>query len=78
MSGISVPNVRNIRAQCPEYLCAMSCEGVRADHIPDRVNQFGTVGVMSLRPVVACTGLPKDEVVWPDGLAKGARADDVH
>ena len=56
----------------------MSCEGVRADHIPDRVNQFGTVGVMSIRPIIACTGLPKDEVVYPEGLAKGARADDVH
>ena len=48
----------------------MSCEGVRADHIPDKVNQFGTVGVMSIRPIIARTGLPKDEVVWPEGLAK--------
>ena len=29
-------------------------------------------------PVVACTGLPNDEVAWPEGLAKGARTDDVH
>ena len=48
---------------------------------------------MSFRPVVACTGLPKDEVVYPsvactglskdevvypEMLVKGARADDVH
>ncbi len=34
-----------------------------ADHIQDTVNEFGTPGVMSLYPVVACSGLPKDEVV---------------
>ena len=70
MSGVSGCNVWNIRRQCAECLCAMSCEGVRADHIPDKVNQFGTVGVMSIRPIIARTGLPKDEVVWPEGLAK--------
>ena len=53
-------------------------KGVRADHIPDRVNQFGPAGVMSLRPVVACAGLPKDKVVYPEMLVKGVRADDVH
>ena len=78
MSGISVPNARNICGQPPEYLCAVSCEGVRADHIPDRINQFGTVGVLSIRPIIACTGLPEDEVVYPEGLAKGARAGAVH
>ena len=47
-------------------------KGVRADHIPDRVNQLGAAGVMSLRPVVACPVYPKMKLV------KGARADDVH
>ena len=70
MSGIFAGSVLSV--------CAMSCEGVRADHIPDKVNQFGTVGVMSIRLITACTGLPKDEVVYPEGLAKGARTDDVH
>ncbi len=27
------------------------------------VNEFGTHGVMSVYPIVACSGLPKDEVV---------------
>jgi hypothetical protein len=49
-----------------------------AEHIQDRVNQCCTLCVCSLYPIVACTGLPKDEVVYPEGLAKGARADDVH
>ena len=33
---------------------------------------------MSLRPFVTCTGLPNDEMVYPEGLAEGARADAVH
>ena len=27
---------------------------------------------------MACTGRPNRKVVWPERLAKGARADDVH
>ena len=32
---------------------------VLADHIQDRVNQCGILGVMLFLPVVACNGLPK-------------------
>ena len=42
----------------------------RASH-PILSQSISRIGVMLFRPVVACTGLPKNEVVYPEGLAKG-------
>ena len=42
-----------------DALQAIATLCVLADHIQDRVNQCGILGVMLFLPVVACNGLPK-------------------
>ena len=49
-----------------------------AYNIQNRVYKLSTLGVMSLSPVVTCSGLAKDEVVWTEDLSEGAGADGVH
>ena len=49
-------------------------KGARADRIPDRVNQCGTVGVMSLRQLAPAPVYPKTKLFglkgWPKGPAR--------
>ena len=47
-------------------------------HVEHRVDQFSTLGVVSLRPVVARAGLPEHEIVRPEDVTKRARAHRVH
>ena len=49
-----------------------------ADHIEDRIHEFGSLGVMSLGPVVSCPGLPEDVVVWTEELAIWSGSDRIH
>jgi hypothetical protein len=61
-----------------ETLEAVATLGLAAHDIKDLVDQLGTLGVMTLCPVVTSTRLAKDEVVGAEQLAKGTGADGVH
>merc|ERR1712176_1707910 len=47
-----------------ESLEAVAAFGFLTDDIEDGVDEFGTLGVMTLGPVVTGTGLSENEVVW--------------
>ena len=47
-------------------------------HIRHRVDELCTLGGVSLRPTVACAGLPQHKVVWPEQLSERSRTDAVH
>jgi hypothetical protein len=49
-----------------------------ADYVKDRVDEFGTFGVVPLGPVVTSACLPEDEVVRAEKLAKRASTNRVH
>ena len=61
-----------------ESLQAVAALGLLSDHIQDRVNQFGALGVVSLGPIVASTGLTENKVVGTEELAKGTGTDGIH
>ena len=47
-------------------------------HIKNRVNQFSALCVVSLGPVVTCSRLSENKIVWSENLAKRPRPDGVH
>lgn len=49
-----------------------------ANNIEHGIDQFGTLRVMTLGPVVTGAGLAEDEVIWPENLSEGARSDGIH
>lgn len=61
-----------------ETLEAVTALGLTADDIENLVNKLGTLGVVTLSPVVTSTGLTEDEVVGAEKLAEGTGADSVH
>lgn len=61
-----------------ETLEAVASLGLAADNIDDLVDELGTLGVVTLSPVVTSTGLTEDEVVGAEKLAEGTGADSVH
>jgi hypothetical protein len=61
-----------------EALQAVAALGLTTDDIENLVDELGTLGVMTLCPVVTSTRLAKDEVVGTEELSKGASADGVH
>jgi hypothetical protein len=61
-----------------ETLEAIATFGFLSDDIEDGVDKFGTLGVMTLGPVVTGTGLTEDEVVWSEELTEWSSSDGVH
>ena len=61
-----------------ETLEAIATFGFLSDNIKDGVDELGTLGVMSLGPVVTGTGLSEDEVVWSEELTEWSSSDGVH
>jgi len=61
-----------------EALKAVTGLSLLADNIEYRVNQFSTLSVVSLGPVVTSTSLPEDKVVRAKDLAKGSSTNRVH
>jgi hypothetical protein len=61
-----------------ESLEAVAGLGLLSDNIKNGVDQLGTLGVVSLGPVVTSTGLSEDEVIGAEQLSKGAGTDGVH
>jgi len=61
-----------------ETLEAIATFGFLSDDIEDGVDKFGTLGVMTLGPVVTGTSLSEDEVVWSEELTEWSSSDGVH
>lgn len=61
-----------------EALEAVTTFSLTTDNVQNLVDQLSTLGVVTLGPVVAGTGLAEDEVVGTEELAKGAGADGIH
>ena len=61
-----------------EALEAIARLGLLAHDIEDGVDELGTLGVVSLGPVVTGAGLAEDEVVRAEDLAVWSGADGVH
>jgi len=61
-----------------ETLEAIASFGFLSDNIEDGVDKLGTLGVMTLGPVVTGTGLSEDKVVWSEELTEWAGSDGVH
>jgi proteasome assembly chaperone (PAC2) family protein len=61
-----------------ESLEAIAAFGFLADNIEDGVNELGTLGVMSLGPVVTGAGLSEDKVVGAEELSERSSTDGVH
>jgi hypothetical protein len=58
-------------------LQAIAAFGLLAHDIHDGVDQLGSLGVMSLGPVVSGGGLSEDKVVGAEELSEGRRANDL-
>ena len=61
-----------------EALEAVAALGLATDDVEDLVDEFGTLSVVTLCPVVTGTGLAEDEVVGAEELSEGSSADGVH
>jgi hypothetical protein len=61
-----------------ETLEAIATFGLLSDDIEDGVDELGTLGVMTLGPVVTGTGLTEDEVVWSEELTEWSSSYGVH
>jgi hypothetical protein len=64
--------------RCNAYLKAVTPFSFFPDNIKYRVNQFSSFRVVTLGPVVSCTGLTEDKVVWPEDLTIGTGTNRVH
>jgi hypothetical protein len=61
-----------------ETLEAIATFGFLSNDIKDGVDKLGTLGVMTLGPVVTGTGLTEDKVVWSEELTEWSSSDGVH
>jgi len=61
-----------------ETLEAIATLSFLTDDIEDGVDKLGTLGVVTLGPVVTGTSLSEDEVVWAEELTEWASTDGVH
>jgi hypothetical protein len=61
-----------------ETLEAIASFGFLSDDIKDGGDKLGSLGVMSLGPVVTGTGLSEDEVIWSEELSEWSGSDGVH
>jgi hypothetical protein len=61
-----------------ETLEAVTAFSLATDDIDNLVDQLGTLGVVTLGPVVTSTRLAEDEVVGTEELAEGTGTDSVH
>ena len=61
-----------------ETLKAIATFSFLSDDIKDGVDKLGTLGVVTLGPVVTGTSLSEDEVVWSEELSEWSSSDGVH
>jgi len=61
-----------------ESLKAVAALSLLTDDIQDGVDQFGTLSVVTLGPVVTSSGLTENEVIGTEELTEGTGTDGVH
>ena len=61
-----------------ESLETVAAFGFLSDDVEDGVDEFSTLGVVTLGPVVSGSGLAEDEVVWSEELTERTGSDGVH
>jgi hypothetical protein len=61
-----------------ETLKAVTSLSLTTNDIKNLVDKLGTLGVMTLGPVVTSTGLTENEVVWAEELTEWTGADGIH
>ena len=61
-----------------ETLEAIATFGFLSYNIKDGVDELGTLGVVTLGPVVTGTSLSENEVVWSEELTEWSSSDGVH
>mmetsp|Transcript_86676 Transcript_86676/g.187521 ORF Transcript_86676/g.187521 Transcript_86676/m.187521 type:complete len:230 (-) Transcript_86676:37-726(-) len=61
-----------------ESLKAVRSLGLLTHNVKDRVDQLGTLGVVTLGPIVTSSGLTEHEVIGSEDLTKGTSTDRVH
>jgi len=61
-----------------ETLKAIATLSFLSNDIEDGVDELGSLGVMTLGPVVTGTGLSEDEVIWSEELTEWSSSDGVH
>jgi hypothetical protein len=61
-----------------ETLEAIARLGLLADDVKNRVDQLGTLGVVTLGPVITSSGLTEDEVIRAEELTEGTSTDGIH
>ena len=61
-----------------EALEAVAALSFLSDDIEDGVDELGTLGVVTLGPVVTGTGLSENKVIWSEELTEWASSDGVH
>jgi hypothetical protein len=61
-----------------ETLEAIATFGLLSDNVEDGVDELGTLGVVTLGPVVTGTSLSENEVVWSEELTEWSSSDGVH
>ena len=72
-TGTTTERVGNLEA-----LEAVTALSLTADNVEDRVDELGTLSVVTLGPVVTGTRLTEDKVVGAEERAKGTATDRVH
>ena len=72
-SGTSTKGVGDL-----ESLEAIATFGFLSHNIEDGVNEFSSLGVVTLGPIVTSTGLSEDKVVWSEELTEWSGSDRVH
>ena len=61
-----------------ETLKAIATLSLLSDNVKNGIDELGSLGVMTLGPVVTGTGLSEDEVVWSEELSEWSSSDGVH
>ncbi len=61
-----------------EPLEAVASFGFFSDDVEDGIDEFGSLGVMSLGPVVSGSGLSENEVIGSEELSKRSGSHGVH
>ena len=61
-----------------ETLKAVATLSLLSDNIKNGVDELGSLGVVTLGPVVTSSGLSENEVVWSEELTEWSSSDGVH
>jgi hypothetical protein len=61
-----------------ETLEAIATFGFFSNDVEDGVDEFSSFGIVTFSPVVSCSGLSENEVVWSVELTEWSSSDGIH